>query len=153
MAPKPAMAECSHALKLSPVTLMTSRPSRRSRWLVVLALLLATLMPALSQALASARGEVAAWSQICRASVVSPRAGQSLLAAKAAGDKESLHGLFEHCPYCSLHAQDLAAPPAPTAAPALRLNLAQQLPERFLSAAITAHCWAPALARGPPTAA
>ena len=48
---------------------VTSGPSRRSRWLVILSLLLTTLMPALSQAVASARGEVAAWCQICRTSV------------------------------------------------------------------------------------
>ncbi len=126
--------------------------SRTARCLLILSLLLATLAPALSQALAAARGDVAAWSQICRSSLVSPRAGASVVASKAAAEKESLHGLFEHCPFCGLHVQVIAPPP--TAVPmALRLNLRHELPERFLSAAVTAHAWAPALARGPPNAA
>lgn len=126
--------------------------SRTARCLLILSLLLATLAPALSQALAAARGDVAAWSQICRSSLVSPRAGASVVASKAAAEKESLHGLFEHCPFCGLHVQVIAPPP--TAVPmALRLNLRHELPERFLSAAVTAHAWAPALARGPPSAA
>jgi hypothetical protein len=116
----------------------------------LLTVLLGTLMPTLSQALASARGEVTVWSQICRASMVSPSADQSLIAAKKAGEKDSLHGLFEHCPFCAVHAQDLIAPPPPNFALALRLDLKSELPERFLSAAVTAHAWAPALARGPP---
>lgn len=126
-------------------------PSPLARWLVLLTVLLGTLMPTLSQALALARGEVTVWSQICRASVVSPRAGQSLIAAKKASEKDSLHGMFEHCPFCAVHAQDLAPPPADLSL-ALRLELKPELPARFLSAAVTAHAWAPALARGPPTA-
>ena len=130
--------------------MLSKRPHPFARWLVLLTVLLGTLMPTLSQALASARGEVTVWSQICRASVVSPRAGASLIAAKAAGEKDSLHGLFEHCPFCAVHAQDLAPPPASLPL-TLRLDLKPEMPERFLSAAVTAHAWAPALARGPPT--
>ena len=146
------LAKFSHATGPKLPAVRSPLASRTARCLLILSLLLATLAPAMSQALAAVRGDVAAWSQICRSSLVSPRAGASLLANKAAAEKESLHGLFEHCPYCGLHAQDLAPPPAAVPV-ALRLSLRHELPERFFSAAVTAHAWAPALARGPPTRA
>jgi hypothetical protein len=129
-----------------------SVPSNASRWLVALSFLLAALMPSLSQALAHARGDVVAWSQVCRSSVVSPRASGSLLAAQA--DKQSsqasVHGLFAHCPYCALHTQDLAPPPATAASALLLLPLSFEMPERFYSAPQGAHAWAPAQSRAPP---
>ncbi|MBT9492232.1 MAG: DUF2946 domain-containing protein [Paucibacter sp.] len=129
-----------------------NRPSTTSRWLVALSFLLAALMPALSQALAHARGDVVAWSQVCRSSVVSPRAADSLLAAQAdkQDSQESVHGLFSTCPYCGLHAQDLAPPPAAAAGSVLLSSLRFAMPARFYSAPHSAHAWAPAQSRAPP---
>lgn len=131
------------------------RPSTASRYLVALCFLLAALMPALSQALAHARGDVVAWSQVCRSSVVSPRAANSLLAAQAdqQNSQESVHGLFASCPYCALHAQDLAPPPAAAADSILPGALRFAMPARFYSAPHSAHAWAPAQSRAPPTVA
>ncbi|MDC8770485.1 DUF2946 domain-containing protein [Roseateles albus] len=128
------------------------RPSITSRWLVALTFLLAALMPALSQALAHARGDVVAWSQVCRSSVVSPRASSSVLAAQAdqQDSQQSVHGLFANCPYCALHTQDLAPPPAALASTVLLLPLSFDMPERFYSAPNSAHAWAPAQSRAPP---
>ncbi|MCV2359987.1 DUF2946 domain-containing protein [Paucibacter sp. TC2R-5] len=128
------------------------RPSITSRWLVALTFLLAALMPALSQALAHARGDVVAWSQVCRSSVVSPRASSSVLAAQAdqQDSQQSVHGLFANCPYCALHTQDLAPPPAALASTVLLLPLSFDMPERFYSAPQSAHAWAPAQSRAPP---
>nr|WP_276595161.1 DUF2946 family protein [Roseateles albus] len=114
--------------------------------------LLAALMPALSQALAHARGDVVAWSQVCRSSVVSPRASSSVLAAQAdqQDSQQSVHGLFANCPYCALHTQDLAPPPAALASTVLLLPLSFDMPERFYSAPNSAHAWAPAQSRAPP---
>jgi hypothetical protein len=116
--------------------------------------LLAALMPALSQALAHARGDVAAWSQVCRSSVISPRASSSVLAAQAdrQDSQTSVHGLFANCPYCALHTQDLAPPPAALASAVLLLPLSFEMPERFYSAPNSAHAWAPAQSRAPPLA-
>ena len=114
--------------------------------------LLMSLAPALSQAMAALRGEASSWSQICRSSVVSPRAQQSVLAARAAADKDSLHGLFADCPACALAAQDLAPPPPRSTCPLLLNSLAFAMPERFYSAPHSAHAWAPAQSRAPPSA-
>ncbi|MCV2370527.1 DUF2946 domain-containing protein [Roseateles oligotrophus] len=129
-----------------------SVPSNASRWLVALSFLLAALMPALSQALAHARGDVVAWSQVCRSSVVSPRATASLLAGQAdqQSSQDSLHGLFANCPYCALHTQDLAPPPAALTGALTLLPLRFAMPERFYSAPHSAHAWAPAQSRAPP---
>ncbi len=130
-----------------------SRPRVASRWLVLLTFLLAALAPALSQALAHARGEVVAWSQVCRSSVVSPRAAQSLLAAQASEQDSdaAIHGLFASCPYCALHAQDIAPPPpAQLSAGFLLKDLRFAMPERFYSAPRPSHAWAPAQSRAPP---
>lgn len=129
-------------------------PSPLSRWLVALCLLLGTLLPTLSLALAHARGDVVAWSQVCRSSVVSPRAG-SLLAAQAEqqDSQASLHGIFASCPFCTLHTQDLAPPRPALASTVLLLPLSFEMPERFYSAQHSAHAWAPAQSRAPPLAA
>ncbi len=126
------------------------RPSSASRYLVALCFLLAALMPALSQALAHARGDVVAWSQVCRSSVVSPRAADSLLAAQAdkKSSQASVHGLFADC--CALHTQDLAPPPAAAAGAVLLSSLRFEMPARFYNAPHSAHAWAPAQSRAPP---
>ena len=115
--------------------------------------LLAALMPALSQALAHARGDVVAWSQVCRSSVVSPRAADSLLAAQAdkKSSQASVHGLFADC--CALHAQDLAPPPAAQVGSVVLSAVRFAMPERFYSAPHSAHAWAPAQSRAPPRSA
>ena len=123
---------------------------RIGRWLVALTFLLAALVPALSQALAVARGDVVAWSQICRSAVVSPRAAQSLLVERAAQTQDSAHGLFEHCPFCALHATDLAAPPPAAQAPLLLSALSFAMPARFYSSPHSVHAWTPAQSRAPP---
>jgi hypothetical protein len=128
------------------------RSSVASRWLVIVTFLLAALAPALSQAVAHARGDVVAWSQVCRSSVVSPRAAQSVLAAQATeqSSEAAVHGLFSNCPYCALHAQDLAPPPPAAQTPLLLSGLQFAMPERFYSAPQTGHAWAPAQSRAPP---
>jgi len=129
------------------------RPSALSRWLLLFGFVLMVLAPSLSQATAALRGEPSSWSQICRSSVVSPRAQQSVLAARAAAEQDSPHGLFADCPACSLAGQDLAPAPPSTACPVLQSSLAFAMPERFYSAPHSAHAWAPAQSRAPPAAA
>lgn len=139
-------------VRIRPVQTHLAPSSSTSRWLVTLTFLLAALMPALSQALAHARGDVVAWSQVCRSSVVSPRAGNSVLAAQAdqQASEESVHGMFANCPFCALHTQDLAPPPATLASKVLLLPLSFEMPERSYSATHCAHAWAPAQSRAPP---
>lgn len=139
---------------IPPVQARFPRPSTTSRWLLTLSFLLATLMPALSLAVAHARGDVVAWSQVCRSSVVSPSAANSLLQAQAVQQEsqESMHGLFANCPFCALHTQDLAPAPLTADSPVLLGGLSFEMPARFYSAPGRAHAWAPAQSRAPPAA-
>ncbi|MEJ6001075.1 DUF2946 family protein [Paucibacter soli] len=126
---------------------MLRRPGLTSRWLVNLCLLFALLAPAASQALAWARGDALAWSQVCRSSVVAPRA-EKIDAGQA--EQDPAHGLLAHCPCCGLQAQDLAPPPATALPPLQLLPLHFEMPARFYSAPQGAHVWRPAQSRAPP---
>jgi hypothetical protein len=102
--------------------------------MVVLTFWLMALAPAVSQALAASGGS--GWSQICSTS-------------NAPQDDDGPATMFEHCPLCSLHAQDLAPPPAADTQP-LITGLQHLMPERFLSAGHTLNAWRSSQARAPP---
>ena len=124
----------------------THRPHRRRAlaawWLAVL--VLGLLAPGISAALAHARGDVAAWQDVCRAPTAAnaarPRPIEAALDLLA-------HG---HCAACHIQAADLAGPPATSGLLLLRDDLVPEAPERFLTAPVTAHAWRPASARAPP---
>jgi hypothetical protein len=106
-------------------------------------LVLGLLAPGLSVALAHARGDQAAWQDVCRAptatNAVKPKPIETALDLLA-------HG---HCAACHITAADLAPPPAEQAA-MLHTELGFEAPERFWTAPVTAHAWRPASARAPP---
>ena len=103
-------------------------------WLAVLAILMAALAPAVSQA----RGG-SPWAEVCSAADGAPRQP-----AAPAGH------VLDHCPYCGLHADGFA--PAPAAADAgLLLPLRFERPLAFWAAPRTPHAWRGAPPRGPPT--
>ncbi len=119
------------------------------RCLVLLSLWFGALAPALSQVVAAQRGELTPFTQVCRASLVSPRAQQGEWPDGGRSGVED-HGLSAHCKFCAAHQQDLAPLPTglqvrPTAARVLAL-----VPERFLSSPAQRSVWQPALSRGPP---
>ncbi|HEY1090763.1 MAG TPA: DUF2946 family protein [Burkholderiaceae bacterium] len=116
--------------------------SSHQAWLVILTFWLAALLPAAAMAGNALRGELEPWTQLCRSSVVAP--------AAAKGSADQSHALFTHCSFCTLHAVDGLAPPPAKQTVLLRADLGQVLPERFLSAAVTAHAWRAAPARAPP---
>lgn len=124
-------------------------PSLAARWMTVLVFWLAALLPAASMAAQALNGNLAPWTQICRSSVVGPRAAELRAGLADSGVDDQDHALFQHCAFCHLHQDALPFPPA-TAATPLRTELRHGLPERFLSAATTAHAWRHALARAPP---
>lgn len=109
-----------------------------ARWVTLAAMLLASGAPALSQALAAYRGDLAPWSVVCSA-------------GQARADTSHLSGVatvFEHCPFCALQGQDMAPPPA---LPALALPPGRAaLPALFLQAPRPLFAWAAAQPRGPP---
>lgn len=112
--------------------------------MVVLTFWLFALAPALSHAMQGLGGAMPA----DRASICSSSSGNQ---GSGPQQPDTAEHLFQHCPLCALHAQDLAPPPAPDA-PALRQDLGPSMPERFLSAAADQHAWAARQARAPPAA-
>lgn len=130
---------------------MMRAPGWLSRCMVLAALLLGLLAPTVSQALAWARGDALAWSQVCRASLVSPRAKASILAARQAKERDSAHGVFEHCPCHAWATQDLAPPPSSAHALALAPALGEAMPERFLSAPHADFAWRTPPGQAPPS--
>jgi hypothetical protein len=122
----------------------THAHARRQSWWLLAVLVLGLLAPGLSAALAHARGDAAAWQDVCR-SPSATRAGEQPLPVEAALDLLAKG----HCPACHVSVGDLAGPPAaPTLL--LREDLRAEAPERFWTAPVTAHAWRPASARAPP---
>ncbi|OWQ87553.1 hypothetical protein CDN99_18325 [Roseateles aquatilis] len=117
--------------------------------MVALTFWLAALLPAASMAAQALGGELAPWTQICRSSVVGPRAAELSDSLANSGNTDQDHALFQHCAFCHLHQDAMPLPPVPAVAP-LRPELRFGLPERFYSAPVTAHAWRIALARAPP---
>lgn len=123
------------------------RASRRlCAWIATLAVLMAALAPAISQAV-GARG-AATWIEVCTAG------GSRWIAsdpAAPAGEAPApgLEHALDHCPYCSLHAPLADLPPAPAAA-LPDPGLDHVLPRAFLQAPRTLHAWRQAQPRAPP---
>lgn len=125
-------------------------PSALTRWMAVLVFWLAAVLPAASMAAQALSGDLAPWTQICRSSVVGPRAAELRVGLADGGVEDQDHGLFQHCAFCHLHQDALPLPLVADLVP-LRSELRHGLPERFLSASVTAHAWRSALARAPPS--
>ena len=116
---------------------------RLTSWIAVLAILLASLAPALSHALATATGT--SWVEICTTQ------GSKWIQAGEDGSERSPASahVLDHCPYCSLHAPTLGLPPA-TLLGQLPLQLSHEVPRAFLFAPRTLHAWLSAQPRAPP---
>lgn len=111
---------------------------RRLAWVLLCALVVASLAPGVARALAFAQGQFAPWSVVCSAPSDAP----------TPADHDAAH-LMEHCAWCGLHADTLAPPPVASAVlqhPALR----QSVPALFLHAPRPLPAWATAQARAPP---
>jgi hypothetical protein len=114
-------------------------------WIAGLAVLMAALAPVISQAVQSVAGP--GWTLVCTPS------GSKWLRADEPGPEgqapahDAAH-LFEHCPYCSLHAATLGMPPISVGLPALPLTHAAH--RRYIAATPTLQVWPTAQSRGPP---
>jgi hypothetical protein len=117
-------------------------------WIACLAILLASLAPAISQAVQ--RGVPDAMAEVCSAmgfalAAADQTTRKSVPAAPAVPAKH----LLQHCPYCSLHVTVLGMPPAPPSVPAL-VPVGIKVPELLLAAPRTLFAWAVAQPRAPP---
>jgi hypothetical protein len=113
---------------------------RFSAWLALLALLLGTLAPAVTQAVA-AGSERAGWVQICSVS------GMSWVQIDAGDTAPSDSTAASGCTWCSAHGA-AGLPPEP-AAWALA-SVAPALPLDRFTAVVVARQWTPAHSRAPP---
>ncbi len=115
---------------------------RLSSWIAALAILLVSLAPALGQAWA-AKGS--SWMEVCTAQ------GAKWVQAGEQGSTPELPPghLFDHCPYCSLHAPALGLPP-PAGLVHQLLRLGTEVPTAFLAAPRSLHAWVSAQPRAPP---
>ena len=113
-------------------------------WIACLAILVGALAPGVSHALQSRAGD-STWVEVCTA-----LGAKRVKVDASPGESTSPAGpLLEHCPYCSLHANDLALPPAALPVPVFTATHAGP-PERFFTAPRTPFAWAAALPRAPP---
>ena len=115
-------------------------------WVAVLAVLMAALAPMISHALQARDGALAI--EVC-----SSLGARWVLADGSSTDSVPPAGQghpFEHCPYCSLHADVLALPPLPAAlTPAIATS--DLLPPAFAAAPLTLFAWVGAQPRAPPS--
>ena len=109
----------------------------------MLAILLASLAPSVSQALGLAKG--GSWIEVCTAQ------GSKWLQGDwdGSGGAPASGHVLDHCPYCSLHAPVLGMPPAPGLVAPVPLP-GHDRPLAFLAAPRTLHAWVSALPRAPP---
>ena len=125
---------------------------RLATWLACLVMVMNTLAPLVTHAMARARGEQALLMTVCTADGtqqrridVSTQSGESRSKQKPAGMHTS------ECPYCTPSTGSAAPPPAAlfeTPAPALR----DGPPTRFYAAHDALFAWTAASPRGPPQA-
>lgn len=105
------------------------------------AILLGALAPTVSHGVRAWTHSPTPWVEVCSSTNPDERGGRGLPSGEHAG---------EHCPFCLLHANDVALPssPPPTVLPSQPARDA--LPALFLQAPRTLFAWAPSQARAPP---
>ena len=127
---------------------MSTRRLRRSvsHWIALFAILVVTFAPSLTGALAASRG--LAWDQVC--SATAPTAAAT--ASTRDDESPATPHVFEHCPYCALHA-DLAPPPDPRQSDAGVALAFRAVPPAFVHAPRANAVRASAQPRAPPSVA
>lgn len=118
-------------------------------WIACFAILLSALAPAISHAV---QPDVpAGWAEIC--SVTGAKLARLVDPGEASTDgsqpQSSQAHTYKNCPYCALHSDELAPPPAPLGLLPLA-ELGQAVPTLFLQAPRTLFAWASAQPRAPP---
>lgn len=118
-------------------------------WLACLAILLNTLAPAISHAMASAKGEQTPWAQICSTS------GARFIPLDLNTDappQDRQPMAMDHCAYCLTHAGSFAIFTA-LPLPLVTGTLAYDHPPRFYQSPRRQFVWTTASPRAPPVLA
>lgn len=117
-------------------------------WFACFAILLSSLAPSISHAVAAATGMSNGWTEICTvtgAKLVQLDDGQQ--SGLPAPIEKAVH--FEHCPFCLNHAVSLGLPPtADFVLPSI--DSSRVLPSLFYQASHPLFAWAAAQPRAPP---
>lgn len=114
-------------------------------WIAVLAVLMAALAPSISHALGS--NSASPWSVVCTSIGVQWVQTDADSADPSPGPGAA-HA-FEHCPYCSLHANAVAIPAAPSAGVPC-ISATDEPPVAVLVAPRTLSAWVSPQPRAPP---
>lgn len=117
-------------------------------WIACLAILMASLAPSISHALAAASTAGTVWAEICSA------AGLKMIEVShgeaADPSAPTTHGLhLEDCPFCLTHANAVGLPPASIPVP-LVLSSSFPLPALFYQSPRPLFVWAAPQSRAPP---
>jgi hypothetical protein len=131
--------------------MVAPRPHHRRwlAWIAILAILLGALAPTVSHGLRAWNHSAVTWVEVCSST------GAKLIAmgsgnADKKGSLPSGEHAGEHCPFCLVHANDVALPPAPVLVVPVITAGREALPRLFLHAPRTLFAWAPSQARAPP---
>lgn len=131
-------------------------PYRQNRriiaWLACLAVLLNSLAPAMSHALAAAHGKAIPWAQICSTSGIKfiPLAFYQTTNTDKEQNDDSNPMAMDHCAYCLSHAGSFAITTDVKLA-LTPINLSYFLPYLFYHAPRPLFTWASSNPRAPPT--
>ncbi len=125
---------------------MTQATHRFASWIACFAILMASLAPSISHAVAAAHGTPNAWMEVCTV------AGSKMVMVDVeqtapATNEQSVH--FEHCPFCLSHAGTVGLPPAADFVMPV-VSGDHVLPSLFYQSSRPLFAWAVAQPRAPP---
>ena len=122
-------------------------------WIAIFAILLSTLAPSISSAMAVRGANDGIWTEICSASNVASstnKVSKKVFVKLSTGTaKTSDSHKAKHCPFCLPHAGNFALPPALTACVAVTAGQ-NAFPPLYYQAHSLLFSWVTANPRGPP---
>jgi len=127
---------------------MTKATHRFASWIACFAILMASLAPSISHAVAAAKSVPNAWMEICTVTgskMVMVDADQN--SQTPAPVEKTMH--FEHCPFCLNHAVQAGMPPAADFVMPV-ISGDHVLPSLFYQSSRPLFAWAVAQPRAPP---
>jgi len=112
-----------------------------------IAIALGAIVPGVSMAL-QAKGTEVPWGSICSSVPDARRGADQQSETQRQGTVPTSAHLFEHCPYCGLHAATLGMPPNASTAAALSLSFL--LSHLDFASAPSLRVWSEAQSQAPP---
>mgnify|MGYP001213013553 CR=1 FL=1 len=108
-----------------------------------MAILLTSIVPSVSHAMGAAKGS--SWIEICSSQ------GSKWIEEGTDNSQPAptASHVFEHCPFCSIHAPGIGLPPSPATEP-LPIAGHGEFPPAFYAAPRTLYAWVSARPRAPP---